>query len=83
MHSSVLHVRHSGEIGIKRDPFRNVRAGPIQPSPHRPAAGEPGVKTWSELTKKALQLTISTANNGAGVLVVFTASLRSLLIALV
>jgi hypothetical protein len=43
----------------------------------------PDVKGSSELTKKAPELTIGEANNGAGVLAVFTASLRSLLIALV
>jgi hypothetical protein len=38
---------------------------------------------WSALTKKPPKLTNVSANNGAAVVAVFTASLRSLLIAFV
>jgi hypothetical protein len=41
------------------------------------------MKGRSALTKKPPELTVGEANNGAGVLAVFTASLRSLLIAFV
>src|SRR4051812_27647539 len=62
-------------------PQRLCRTGTTFGPPQQ--RGAPDVKRRSELTKKATELTIAPANNGAGVLAVFTASLRSLLIALV
>jgi hypothetical protein len=71
--------------GIRPDPFAfgNDCAGSVQLRSPAPAQGLAEVKGRSALTKKPLKLTNVSANNGAAVVAVFTASLRSLLIAFV
>src|SRR5215470_13222461 len=67
------------------DPFAfgNGCAGSVQLRSPEPAQGLALVKGRSALTKKPVKLTNVSANNGAAVVAVFTASLRSLLIAFV
>src|SRR5262245_20705796 len=61
--------------------FPKICAASVQAALARDPPGSPDVKRRSALTKKVLKLTNVSANNGAAVVAVFTASLRSLLIA--
>jgi hypothetical protein len=63
--------------------FGNGCAGSVQISLAGACPSGPEVKGRSALTKKVSKLTNVSANNGAAVVAVFTASLRSLLIAFV
>ena len=70
---------------IRPDPFAigNGCAGSVQLGSPQSGQVLPEVKGRSALTKKPPKLTNVSANNDAAVVAVFTASLRSLLIAFV
>src|SRR5215475_9269468 len=74
-------VQGHGGIGPRQLAFNNGCAGSAQFQSRVPRATAPQVNGRSALTKKPSKLTNVAANNGAAVVAVFTASLRSLLIA--